>query len=141
METKTRKKRKERVATRPQERKSPVSPLNGLPVRAGVEGRLSFLVAGHTYGWESGDVGSRTILASLAGLLREAAPSALLWLGDTIIYPRMEVVGNLAALYQSLPVPVFVAPGNHDTMVYGPDRFSLSLNFPNLLCRGRLWSS
>jgi hypothetical protein len=89
------------------------SPLNGLPLVQPAEGdEYTLWLVGHSYGQTVYPVAS--LLLNLDEINRSGA-RALVLLGDAVRSPTPVHVRNLRKLSEQLEMPVFIAPGNHDT--------------------------
>jgi hypothetical protein len=89
------------------------SPLNGLPLVQPTEREeYTFWLVGHSYGQTVYPVAS--LLVNLDQINGSGARGLVL-LGDTVRSPTPVHLRNLRKAAEQLEMPVFIAPGNHDT--------------------------
>ena len=90
-----------------------ISPVNGLPLVQPAEGDgYTFWLVGHSYGETVYPVAS--LLVNLGEINRSRARGLVL-LGDAVQAPTPVHLRNLRKVAEQLEMPVFIAPGNHDT--------------------------
>lgn len=104
-------------------------------VQVDSSGNYSFLVSGHFYGAGTNASGlpANTLLANLDEINQSGA-CMLMCLGDLFKDPSNDIPGYEKSFFSKLKMPLFNAPGNHDTddpiyeKNYGPTSFLFKVN-------------